>query len=87
MTSQKLSSKEVEEILNGKVVVEQEKKELDPYTVVIRYGVHKDKTIGQLINSCLRSDISYLMWLKKETKSEFMKDAITRAIAKKLSSI
>lgn len=85
MTNKPMTAQEMRDILTRKVEHNQTKKELDPYTVVIRYGIHKDRTIGDLINGNNKNDLSYLMWLQKTTKSDFMVDAIQRAIDKKLS--
>lgn len=63
-----------------------EKREIDPYTVDIRYGKHKGRTIGDLINGT-KDDIQYLVWLRTTTKSEFMKDVITKATNKKLAEL
>jgi hypothetical protein len=63
------------------------KKDIDPYTVEIRYGKYKNKTIGDLINGNKVEEIQYLNWMKTVSKSQFMVDMITRATAKKLASL
>lgn len=63
------------------------KKDIDPYTVEIRYGKYRGKTIGDLINGNKVEEIQYLNWMKTNTKSEFMKDVITKATNKKLASL
>jgi hypothetical protein len=81
-----MTREELIEYLKGNGSDNREKKDIDPYTVEIRYGKYRGKTIGDLINGT-KDEIQYLVWLRTNTKSEFMKDVITKATNKKLAEL
>lgn len=73
-----LSYDELQEILSRPPELKR-----DPYSIDIRHGKHKGKTIGEMLES--RDGISYLQWMKEATKSTYMKEAIGAAFEKKLA--
>jgi len=61
------------EILCG--LVEDDTKEQDPLHVVFHYGKYKNRTIGEVIEC----DVKYIIWFKKNSTSDFMKEQIQKA--------
>jgi hypothetical protein len=81
-----MTREELINYLKGNGSDNREKREIDCNAVSIRYGKHVGRTVGDLINGT-KDDVQYLAWLRTNTKSEFMKDVITKATNKKLAEL
>lgn len=83
-TAKTIDSKTLLELLQEQST----KPKIEDYSqIMLRYGIYKGETLGNMLSSGDKERVSYLVWLRDNIKSEFMRKAVSFEINKKINEL